>query len=143
MTGYGTGAGCPGPRPAHGRFGSQERRNRDIRPFTFSATVGAGEQMVLAPQRHGSDRALDGIVVELDTAVVQEVTEGRPAGKGVTDRVGEATAARNATKLRLEPRLHRLDKRSPLGIAHAPALFRSPPPSRLLHPLELANPAPT
>jgi hypothetical protein len=60
--------------------------------------------MVLAPQRHGSDRALDGIVVELDTAVVQEVTEGRPAGKGIADRFGKTTAARNATKLGLEPR---------------------------------------
>ena len=56
--------------------------------------------------------AFDGVVVELDAAIVQEMTEGRPAGKGVTDRFGEAAAARNATKLRLEPRLHRLDKRS-------------------------------
>src|SRR5215471_1140603 len=79
--------------------------------------------MVLAPQRDRSDRAFDGIVVELDTAVVQEMTEGGPAGKGVTDRVGEATAARNATKLLLEPRLHCLDKRPRLGIAHAPALL--------------------
>src|SRR5262249_38020979 len=75
---------------------------------SLSATIGTGEQVVLAPKRDGSDRALDRIVVELDTAVVQEMTEGRPAGKGVPDRVGEATAARNATKLRLEPRLHRL-----------------------------------
>src|SRR5690349_6452221 len=78
---------------------------------SLGAIVGAGEQMVLAPQRHGSDGTFDGIVVELDTAVVQEMTEGRPAGKGVADRVAEATAARNTTKLRLEPRLHRLDKR--------------------------------
>ena len=81
----------------------------DGRP-SLSAAIGTGEQMILAPQRDGSDRAFDGIVVELDTAVVQEMTEGRPAGKGVTDRVGEATAARNATKLHLEPRLHRLDQ---------------------------------
>src|SRR5205809_6006290 len=81
----------------------------DGRP-TLSATVGAGEQMVLAPKREGPDRAFDGIVVELATAVVQEMTEGRPAGKGVTDRVGEATAARNATKLHLEPRPHCLDE---------------------------------
>src|SRR6516165_10421628 len=76
---------------------------------SLSATIGAGEQMVLTPQRDGSDCALDRIVVELDTAVVQEVTEGRPAGKGVTDRFGEATAARDATKLHLEPGLHRFN----------------------------------
>src|SRR5437764_1703752 len=78
---------------------------------SLSATIGAGEQMVLTPQRDGSDRAFDGIVVELDTAVVQEMTEGRPAGKGVTDRVGETPAARNATKLRVVPRPHRLEER--------------------------------
>src|SRR6266566_6637905 len=77
---------------------------------SLSPAVGAGEQMILAPQRHGSDRTFDRIVVELDTAVVQEMTEGRPAGKRVTDRVGKATAARNTTKLRLEPRLHRFEK---------------------------------
>src|SRR5438445_5840280 len=77
---------------------------------SLSATIRAGEQMVLAPKRDGPDRAFDGIVVELDTTVVQKMTECRPAGKGVPDRVGEATAARNATKLRLEPRLHRLDQ---------------------------------
>src|SRR6266436_8863888 len=77
---------------------------------SLSATIGAGEQMVLAPKRDGSDRTFDGIVVELDTAVIQEMTEGRPAGKGIADRFGKATAARNATKLRLEPRPHRFDK---------------------------------
>jgi hypothetical protein len=37
----------------------------DGRP-SLSATVGAGEQMVLAAQCDGSDRAFDGIVVELE-----------------------------------------------------------------------------
>jgi hypothetical protein len=53
--------------------------------------------MVLAPERDGPDRAFDGIVIELDTAVVQEMAEGQPAGKGVTDSVGEAATARDAT----------------------------------------------
>src|SRR6516162_1099072 len=34
--------------------------------------------------------AFDGIVVEVDTAVIQEMTERRPEGEGVMDRVGEA-----------------------------------------------------
>src|SRR5258707_13493010 len=70
---------------------------------SLSATIGAGEQMVLAPKRDGSDRALDRIVVELDTAVLQEMTEGRPAGKGIADRFGKTTAARNAANLGLRP----------------------------------------
>jgi hypothetical protein len=60
---------------------------------SLSPTIGPGEQMVLTPQCDGSDRAFDGIVVELDTAVVQEMTEGPPAREGVTDRVGETVKA--------------------------------------------------
>jgi hypothetical protein len=101
----------------------------------------AGEQMVLAPQRDGSDRAFDGIVVELDTAVVQEMTEGRPAGKGVTDRVGQTPAARNATELRLEPRLHCLDERPRFGITPAAAVFGGAPADRLFDRIELGDAA--
>ncbi len=35
--------------------------------------------MVLAPERHGPDGALDGVVVELDAAIVEEAGECRPA----------------------------------------------------------------
>src|SRR5260370_3938480 len=52
---------------------------------SLSATIGAGEQMVLAPKRDGSDRALDRIVVELATAVIQENTEGRPERQRIAD----------------------------------------------------------
>src|SRR5947209_19140972 len=51
----------------------------DDRP-SLSATIGARKQVVLAAERDRSDCALDRIVVELDTAVVQEMTEGQPAG---------------------------------------------------------------
>src|SRR6516225_2326029 len=85
-------------------------RHRPKRSHVTTANRAAKMQSNLEAKM--SDRALDRIVIELDTAVVQEVTEGRPAGKGVPDRVREATAARNAAKLRLEPRLHRLDKRA-------------------------------
>src|SRR6266436_7574419 len=108
---------------------------------SLSATIGAGEQMVLAPKRDGSDRAFDGIVVELDTAVVQEMTEGRPAGKGVTDRVGQTPAARNATELRLEPRLHCLDERLRFGITPAAAVFGGAPADRLFDRIELGDAA--
>ena len=42
---------------------------------SLSATVGAGEEVVLAPKRDGSDRALDGIVVELDAAIIKEAAQ--------------------------------------------------------------------
>src|SRR5258706_5414193 len=59
---------------------------------SISATVRAAEQMVLAPKRDGSDRAFDRIVVELDTAIVQEAAQRWPACEGVLDRSGEAAA---------------------------------------------------
>ena len=43
-----------------------------------AATVRAREQMVLAPERDGPDGALDRIVVEFDTAVIEEAGEGGP-----------------------------------------------------------------
>src|SRR6516165_338336 len=82
---------------------------RSVRPISQVSRLLLRSSKKVA--RDGSDRAFDRIVVELDTAVVQEMTEGRPAGKGVTDRFGETPAAWNATKLRLEPRPHRLDER--------------------------------
>src|SRR4029077_6667789 len=106
-----------------------------------AATIGAGEEMVLAAKRDGADRTFDRIVVEVDTAIVQETAEGWPAGKGVTDRFGEATAARDATKLHLEPGLYRLDEGSRLGIAHGSALFSSMSPNGLLDCIKLADPA--
>jgi len=40
-----------------------------------AATVGAREQVVLAPERDGPNRTLDRIVVEIDTAVIQATVE--------------------------------------------------------------------
>src|SRR5258708_2800194 len=73
---------------------------------SLSATIGAGEQMVLAPKREGSDRARARMVVEIDPTVLQEMTGGRPVGEGIADRFGKTTAARNATKLGLDPTPH-------------------------------------
>src|SRR5205814_10106622 len=97
--------------------------------------------MVLAAERDGSDRTLDRIVVKVDTAVGQETAEGWPAGEGVTDCLGETAAARDATKLHLEPGLHRLDERPRLGIAYSLALFSGTSPDGLLDCIELAHPA--
>ena len=44
-----------------------------------AATIGTREQMVFAPERDGPDGALDRIVVEFDTAVIEESGEGWPA----------------------------------------------------------------
>jgi hypothetical protein len=46
--------------------GGDERADRCP---AFNASVGSGKQVVLATERNGADRALDGIGVEFDAAV--------------------------------------------------------------------------
>ncbi len=106
-----------------------------------AAAVRACEQMVLAAERDRSDGTLDRIVVEIDAAIVQEATKGRPAGESVTDRLGQAAAARDATKLHPEPGFHSLDQRSRLGVTHGPALLSGASSDSLLDCVELADPA--
>ncbi len=38
---------------------------------SLCAAIGACKEMVLAPERHGPDGALDRVVVELDAAIVE------------------------------------------------------------------------
>ena len=52
---------------------------------SLCAAIATGEEMGLAPQRHGPDGALDGVVVELDAAVVEEAGECRPACERMAD----------------------------------------------------------
>ncbi len=78
----------------------------------LAAAIGAGEQMVIAPERHGPDGALDGVGVELDAAIVEEAAERRPACQGIADGLGQPTARRNQAQLVLQPGLYGLDERS-------------------------------
>ena len=71
----------------------------------------AGKEMILAPEGHGSDGALDGVVIELDAAVIKEPAQRRPAGEHVADGVSQPAARRNPAQLVFQPRLHDLDKR--------------------------------
>ena len=48
--------------------------------------------MVFAAERDRPDGAFDGVVVELDAAVIQEPAESFPAGQCVTDRTSIAAA---------------------------------------------------
>ena len=91
----------------------------DDRP-AFAAAVGAGEEMVLAPEREGANRAFDRIVVDFDAAVIDIKAKRRPPSKRVADRFGEFSAAWKAGQLGFEPRLERPDARfcfSPAGSA--------------------------
>ena len=61
------------------------RQNR----LVLGPAVGSGEQGVLAVQRQRPDGALDGVVVDLDPAVVEEQGEPLPAGERIADRLGQ------------------------------------------------------
>lgn len=58
----------------------------DHRPV-IAAFVGAGEQRVLAIEGQGSDRSLDGVGIQLDTAVVEEQRQPGPASERVADGI--------------------------------------------------------
>lgn len=45
----------------------------------FGAAVGACEQRIFTVQRDRTDRALDGVIVELDTAIIDEARQAIPA----------------------------------------------------------------
>src|SRR5262249_25504733 len=75
----------------------------------IAAAIRSREQVILATEGHGPYRALDGIVVEIHPAIVEEPAEGRPAGEGIADGVGKTAIGWNAAQFLFEPELHGLD----------------------------------
>src|SRR5262249_56520762 len=63
------------------------------------ATVGSGEQMVLAAECDGSDGTFDRIVVEFDAPIIEELGQGAPTRQRIPHCVGNPAARRNAVKL--------------------------------------------
>src|ERR1700722_13752520 len=95
--------------------GGDERTHRC--PSSGSA-VGSGEQVVLAAEGDRSDGALDGVGVELKTAVTEEAAKRAPAGQGVADCLCDAAAGRDLRELGLEPCLHIGDQRQRPGLPY-------------------------
>lgn len=58
------------------------------------ATIRAGKEMVLAPERDRPDRALDRVGVEFDAPVFKEAAESGPTGKRIADGLGKCAARR-------------------------------------------------
>ena len=68
----------------------------DDRPV-IGTTIGAGEQRVLSRQSQGADGALDGVVVDLDPAVVEEEGQALPTGQRIADRLWSAAGSVDTT----------------------------------------------
>jgi hypothetical protein len=49
---------------------------------SLCATIGAGKKVIFAPERDRPDGALDGVGIELDTAIVKKAAKRWPARKG-------------------------------------------------------------
>ena len=89
-----------------------------------ASTVASGEQIILAPERHRPDCALDRIGVELDAAVVQESREALPPRERIAHGFGEFPAAGQLRKLRFQPRLQGLDDRPGERLSRRQAMCR-------------------
>jgi hypothetical protein len=105
-----------------------------------SAAVRAREQVVFATKRDWPDGAFDRIVVEFDTAVIEESGEGRPARERVTNGIGKGTGGWNAAELGLEPNLHHLDERPGAGVTSMPTCLCGAAPDRALDRIEFGDP---
>src|SRR5215210_3379669 len=69
----------------------------DHRPVV-AAFVRAGEQGILPVQSDRPDGSLDGVAVEIDAAVVDEVAEAVPSKERVADRLAELALGADLAK---------------------------------------------
>ena len=60
----------------------------------LGAAVRACEQRIFPIQRDRTDSAFDGIVVELDAAIIDEARQARPARERITDGFGVSVLLR-------------------------------------------------
>ena len=77
----------------------------------FGAAIRSREQRIFPVERDGADGAFDGIVVELDTAIVDEARQTFPARQGVPDCFGELALLADQTKFCAQPWFKGIDKR--------------------------------
>src|SRR5258708_39643181 len=77
----------------------------------FGATIRTCEQCILPIKRDGADGAFDGVVVELDAAIVYEARQAFPARQGVADGFGEFALLTDKTKFCSQPGFESIDER--------------------------------
>jgi hypothetical protein len=78
----------------------------------LAATIGIGEQSVLAIEGYGTDGALDHVGIDVDAPVIEEACKALPAREGVTDRLGDRGFLRDRGELPLKSGLEAVDDRS-------------------------------
>jgi len=112
--------GQPCVRVDAGEFAVFDERG-DHRPVV-AALVGACEQGILAVESQRADGALDGIVVEIDTAIIEEVDETVPAWERVADRLAEAALGADLSATGFEEPVQVVDDRTAALVTGVAAL---------------------
>jgi hypothetical protein len=80
-------------------FGGREQRG-DRRPGP-ATSIGSGEERVLARDSLRADRALHGVVIDINTTIVKEAFERGAPPHSIADRFGQFGLARDALELGL------------------------------------------
>lgn len=94
----------------------------DHRPVV-AALVGASEQGVLAIEGERPNRALDGVVVEIDPAIVEEADKTVSARERVADRLAETALGTDLPTACFKEPVELVDDRTAALVARIAALF--------------------
>jgi hypothetical protein len=113
-------------------------QGRDDGPM-FGASVRAGEQRVFPIERDRADGALDGVVVELDAAVIDEARQALPARQGIADGLGKLAFPADQAEFYAQPRLKRVDQGPAFQGSDRSALLRTSAPDIFLDGVEPGN----
>ncbi|MNN59161.1 hypothetical protein D3C81_1742580 [compost metagenome] len=73
------------------------------RSRSFSAGIGTGKQVIFATQCDGAQRALGGIVVDFDTAIIAVARQRLPPIEGIEDRTAQCRFFRQLRQRLVEP----------------------------------------
>jgi hypothetical protein len=97
-------------------------QGRDDGPM-LGAAVRTCKQRVFPVQRDRTDGAFDGVVVELNAAIIDEARQALPTRERITDGVGEFALLADQTELCAQPPLECLGKRQAFLVANEATLL--------------------
>src|ERR1700682_2267989 len=88
----------------------------------FGTAVRTCKQSILSVERDRPDQSLDGVVVELDAAIVDEAGQPLPARQRVADGLGKFALLTDQTEFCAQPRFKGIDQRPAFLLAIEAAL---------------------
>jgi|TARA_R110000824_G_scaffold391723_1_gene589680 hypothetical protein len=92
----GEGCGQPGVRVDADEFAVLDERG-DHGPV-IATLVGSGEQGIFAIEGERADGAFDGVIVEIEAAIIKEADEPVPTGQRIADRLAQTALGADLTE---------------------------------------------